>query len=398
MNSHGCETVRTSLDIIKKFRETRASAREIIRLLSRNFNLSVIIFRFSNLKTGYKWKEELINTSAVSSSKKINFRMELEYFEIIWKISGELSDNQELLTSILEILTNNLVYFKFPTRRTNIRNLNPSLISVSPASKKLLENIDYWSKTVKALLLIGENGSGKQYVAELVHNNSPAALNSFYTYKSRTDLKIHPGETGTMYIPDWSNQDEQELQDIFRFSLNNELRIIASCPEPVISGKAINKWRKLTEKTGIYGFIPPLRERIEDIPLLAGIFLEQMSKMNNYPAPDISPDALDALRSYKWPGNAEELKNVMFTLLLRENFNTIITYNDLPPFIKGSLTNSATKEITINSIEKDLLTNELIKQNGNMTKTALKLGLTPRQIYWRVKKYKLNPSEFKKNH
>jgi len=398
MNSPCCETARISLDIIKKFKDTRASAREIIRLLSRNFNLSVIIFRFSNLKTGYKWKEELFNTSAVSNSKKINFHMETEHFEVFWEISGDISNNQELLTSVLEILSNNLIYFKIPTRRTNIKNLNPSWISVSPASKKILQDIEYWSNTLKPLLLIGENGSGKQYVAELVHNSSPAALNSFFTYGNIQDPKIPAGETGTIYISGWNNMEEGELQSLFNFSKKNELRIIAACPDPVISGNAIDKWKKLTENTGIYGFIPPLRDRVEDIPLLTGIFIEQLSKINNYPPPDISQDALDALRSYNWPGNAEELKNVIFRLILEKNLNTLITYNDLPPFIKGSSTNSRTNEKTINSMEKELLINELIKHNGNMTKTAARLGLTPRQIYWRVKKYKLNPSEFKKNH
>jgi DNA-binding NtrC family response regulator len=152
-------------------------------------------------------------------------------------------------------------------------------------------------------------------------------------------------------------------------------------------------------KTGGRGsilVIPPLRNRKEDIPILAGRFLEQLTDESGYPVPDLSATAVEALSNYCWPGNVRELKVVM-SWALEKGVTARIGVDELPPAIRGALQKSPESSFParLAALEYEALKEELSRQRGNMTKTARALGLTPRQVSWRVRKYGIEPRDFK---
>ena len=146
--------------------------------------------------------------------------------------------------------------------------------------------------------------------------------------------------------------------------------------------------------------VPALRERIEDIPLLAGYFLNKTAAAAGRRTPEISPTAVEALRCYPWPGNIRELEESIFRALgILPMENSRLSIGDLPPAVRGSLARPAEPSFPerLVALEYEAIKEELRRQRGNMTRTAQALGLTPRQISWRLKKYGINPREFKQS-
>ena len=142
--------------------------------------------------------------------------------------------------------------------------------------------------------------------------------------------------------------------------------------------------------------IPPLRERPEDIPLLARHFLEHFSVDFKKPLPQLRPDAERLLMQYQWPGNVRELRNVIErSMILVEDGE--LTPADLPPEIAG---HGASHEaprfrlplpgIVLEDVEKDFVRQALELTHGNQTRAAHLLGLTRDELRYRAKKFELN--------
>ena len=135
---------------------------------------------------------------------------------------------------------------------------------------------------------------------------------------------------------------------------------------------------------------------MEDIPFLAGRFLEQLTAGTGFPVPEISPSAVEALSIYTWPGNVRELKESMAWALERTD-GSRIEVNNLPPAVRGAVGTHPERSFPqrMVTLEYEALKEELSRQHGNITRTARALGLTPRQVSWRVRKYGINTREFK---
>jgi DNA-binding NtrC family response regulator len=132
-------------------------------------------------------------------------------------------------------------------------------------------------------------------------------------------------------------------------------------------------------------FLPPLRDRKEDIPDLVGHFLEEQNAEANL----IGPKTMTFLIDYDWPGNIRELENVFRRALIMsggENIKTI----DLPPHIRGEaempLPGNVDDIPTLDEMEKLMIRRALDKANGNKTTAAKLLGITRRQLYSRMER------------
>ena len=144
--------------------------------------------------------------------------------------------------------------------------------------------------------------------------------------------------------------------------------------------------------------VPPLRERREDIPALAGIFLEESTAPRGMRTPGIVPAAVTVLRTYAWPGNVPELRTAVLRALESPGGPVgEIGVDRLPPEIRGAVLSSGETSFPeqLIALEYEALKKELARQRGNMTRTARALGLTPRQVSWRVRKYGIDPRDFK---
>ncbi len=139
--------------------------------------------------------------------------------------------------------------------------------------------------------------------------------------------------------------------------------------------------------------LPPLRERKEDIPLLAAHFLDKFSKQENKNIEGIAPDAMELLMNYSWPGNVRELENAIERAVLLASTNEI-TPKDLPQNVRAIGERKVyEKESTLSSwiekLEEEALRQALLECEGNISKTAKKLGIGRATIYRKAKKYGL---------
>jgi len=139
--------------------------------------------------------------------------------------------------------------------------------------------------------------------------------------------------------------------------------------------------------------LPPLREKKEDIPLLAAFFLNKYSENENKKIEGISPDALELLMAYNWPGNVRELENAIERAIVLASTNEI-NARDLPPAVssigeKKIYESDNTLSNWIEKLEQEALTQALLENEGNISKTAKKLGIGRATIYRKAKKYGL---------
>ena len=144
--------------------------------------------------------------------------------------------------------------------------------------------------------------------------------------------------------------------------------------------------------------VPPLRERKTDIPLLADYFVEKFSKANMKEVVRISTPAIDMLMSYHWPGNVRELENCMERAVLLSSDKVIYSHH-LPPTLQTAQASGTTQggalDITLDSMERELLVDALKTAGGNKAKAARALGISERVIGLRVKKHQIEPKRFR---
>jgi DNA-binding NtrC family response regulator len=131
--------------------------------------------------------------------------------------------------------------------------------------------------------------------------------------------------------------------------------------------------------------LPPLRERITDVPLLAEQFLEELSHVTGRPPVSLADEARDALMAYSWPGNVRELRNALERAAILSD-DGVIERRDLSLQTK---TASASAPNDLSAIERQTIENVLDQVDGNKAKAARQLGLTRSQLYMRLRKYGL---------
>lgn len=146
-------------------------------------------------------------------------------------------------------------------------------------------------------------------------------------------------------------------------------------------------------------FVPALRERINDIPVLANHFIEKFNKRHGKNIKRITSMAIDMLMVYHWPGNIRELENCMERACILCNDNVIRAHN-LPPTLQTAVssrtTEAGTLEMILEKHEKQLIMDALVSTKGNMAKAASLLGITERMMGIRIKKYDIDSRRFKK--
>jgi Nif-specific regulatory protein len=145
-------------------------------------------------------------------------------------------------------------------------------------------------------------------------------------------------------------------------------------------------------------FIPSLRERRNDIPMLVDHFIEKFNKRNNAKIKRITTSALNMLMIYSWPGNIRELENCVERACILTQDNVIHSYN-LPPSLQtADSTNTGARgglTYTVEQVEKQLIREALTTTNGNIAKAAEHLKVTERMLGTRIKKYEIDAWRFK---
>jgi Nif-specific regulatory protein len=146
-------------------------------------------------------------------------------------------------------------------------------------------------------------------------------------------------------------------------------------------------------------FLPALRERINDIPVLVDHFIQKCNELNMTNIRRISSSAIDMLMVYHWPGNIRELENCIERAAIMSTDGVIRSHN-LPPTLQTAQSSGTENKGTLYSImervEKQLIVDALTSSLGNINKAALMLGITERIMGLRIKKYDLETKKYKK--
>ena len=384
--------------IISSCPEARICARQLLLWLAETLEVSSIEIGFLDEETPYSWTEQVdrIGPSLPTPGDAECWKHPFPAGSSYWLLAGFRGSRKELgiLLNLLAeqwIRVNKIGVLERSSKRilsrpSPERYVNPSWIAVSQAARKIHSQLLEQSCTTQPLLLLGENGSGKKYLASLIHNNGPNPSEPISEPES-TD------NSGTLYVPDWHLLGESERE---RF-ISDKRRLIASASPGENTEPLCKSWYKRTGDQRSIIKILTLKEHTEDIPMLAGRFLELITRNSGLPVPSISPTAIEALRAYSWPGNIRELKETMAWSLEKYD-GSCIRLGDLPPAVRGavSLPQTSAYPGRIAALEYEALTEELSRQKGFVSRTARSLGLSPRQVSWRIKKYGIDPRDFKR--
>jgi len=298
-----------------------------------------------------------------------------------------------------------------------------NIIGQSEAMQKVYQMVEKVAPSDATVLIRGESGTGKELVAQAIHQNSQRKNEPFiavncgalpeslleselfghekgaFTGADKQKLgRFELASSGTMFLDEIGDITQPIQIKLLRVLQTKEIVRLGGQKTISIKARTIaatNRDLEEAMKTGAFRedlyyrinvfpiFIPPLRERKEDIPDLVAHFL----KKNKAPAEKIDGAAIKLLMKYHWQGNVRELENVIERSLILAG-NDVITPEVLPPHIRGEVETerSVSLEIpddglSIEDVERNLIHNALKKANGNKSNAAKLLGITRRRLY-----------------
>ena len=308
-----------------------------------------------------------------------------------------------------------------------------NIIGKTPAMQEVFSLIRRVSKTDANILVLGESGTGKELVARAIHYTSlradkpfipidcttiPAELmeselfgyekGAFTCADERKLGLIEMAQGGTTFFDEIGDLDFALQKKLLRFLQEKEIRRIAGKEKITVDVRVLSATNRDIESSLESGEfradlfyrlnvitiqIPPLRERLDDIPLLANHYFEYFRKKNKKDIREIDQDAMNALMSYDWPGNVRELENMMERAVILCQFDTI-NIECLPKKMKmfAGEEYPEVKEFNLPEIEKRTIVKALDKASWNQSKAARLLGISRKQLRTKMKNLDLLPA------
>jgi two-component system response regulator HydG len=303
--------------------------------------------------------------------------------------------------------------------------LSEFVIGSSPAMQELQTNIQRVAATDASVLILGENGTGKEVVAREIHRMSRRSGKIFqmvdmttltdtlfeselFGHKkgaftdAKTDRKgrFESADGGTLFLDEIGNLpphlQAKLLTALQRRSvvpvgsnaeINFDVRLITATNAPLPEMAEQGKFRQdlLYRINTITLYVPPLRERGDDTITLAEHFLSRYASKYDRPTPSLPAETRDALKSYRWPGNVRELQHTMEKAVILGSGDSLkISELNLSTSSKPLAMNQTR---TLEEIERDALISALQANQGNILQAAKSLGITRQTLYNKMKKY-----------
>lgn len=309
-----------------------------------------------------------------------------------------------------------------------------NLIGESSALHRILDTIQQVAPTRATVLIQGESGTGKELIARAIHNLSNrnktrfVALNcsafspqlieselfghekgAFTGASERRIGRIEQAAGGTLFLDEIGEIDGNVQVKLLRAldpgvfervggnqTIKTDIRLIAATNRDLTLLVTEKKFREdLYYRLNVVQIrVPPLRERKEDIPLLANAFLREISQRDSKPYRPLSPEAMDALLRYDWPGNIRELKGAIDSGVTLATGNQI-TFQDLPLTVAQAQFGTSAHlgenvgQMNLHNNEMRLIVRALEETRGNRTEAAKKLGISRRTLHRRLKELNL---------
>ena len=315
------------------------------------------------------------------------------------------------------------------------------IIGSSSAMKKLLEMLVMVAPSDATALIAGESGTGKELIARAIHANSRrgkgpfvavncAALSenlleselfghekgAFTGADRRREGHFSHADGGTLFLDEIGEISVAMQVKLLRVIQEREFQRVGGDQNIRVDVRLVAATNKDLEKEVEAGnfrqdlffrlnvvtlVMPPLRERVEDIPLLAAHFLTVFAQKNNKPIKGFTPTAMDCLLKHAWPGNVRELENVVeraVVLLVgdyiseRELPSSLVPADAATPKTSGAPSISLAS-ISLDDLEKRAILETLAACGGNKSETARRLGVTRKTLHAKLARYGLAGQE-----
>ena len=291
----------------------------------------------------------------------------------------------------------------------------------------MFETIVDVAQSDATVLITGETGTGKELVARAIHAQSPRCYGPFiaincgaftehlleselfghekgaftdakYTKKGRLEM----ADAGTLFFDEVGDISIKMQIDLLRVlethefsrvggtvTLHSDFRVIAATHQDLQEAIQKKTFRQdlFYRLNVVHLQVPPLREREEDIPILAHHFLRRFATETNKKIDSIHPAALEAMRRYSWPGNVRELENAIERAVVVEKGRQIKPA-DLP-FVTPESEESKMGRFSLEEMERQHIARVLSAEGGNISATAAVLGINRTTLYHKIKKYQL---------
>lgn len=311
-----------------------------------------------------------------------------------------------VLEKLILLINNAINYYKAINENKYLKKEQEKdlqVITRSPKVQKILSQIEALANSKMTVIFIGEEGTGKSFFAQLLHNSirSPHGrfieLNALQNYdKTSFAEKMSLALGGTLYVKNFTHLTEEARNYIL--SKLEELRLVfsttKSIDEDVRNGEISKTF--LFNINATYLSIPPIRERKEDIPLFVDFFTNKFSIIYNKRI-RFSDEALKTLVNYQWIGNIKELKNFIEHIFITFDAE-VVTHRDLPDYIMRNCKLSIISEKlfqhnllseAMKLFEKEFIKIKLIESCGSVKKTAEIIGIPQKICLEKIKEYQL---------
>jgi two-component system nitrogen regulation response regulator NtrX len=335
---------------------------------------------------------------------------------------------------ILLVIRNGLERVKLVRENIDLRQkvqAQTAIIGEHPDMKSIMETLAKVAPTNARVLILGENGTGKELVARSIHEMSERAGEAFVEVNcaaipeelieselfghekgaftgavSRRIGKFEHADGGTLFLDEVGDMSHGAQAKVLRVlqesqfervggteTMKVDVRVIAATNKDLTKEVESGRFRDdLYYRLNVVPVvIPPLRERLSDLSLLVDHFLKQTATELGQRPKKVTKRAMDALREYNWPGNIRELRNLVERLVILTQGPTIDLANlpDLGP--SKSVEQTYFEKTSYNdfreAMEKDFFVQKLKTYGYNVSKTARKLGMQRSNLYKKLEKY-----------
>lgn len=320
-------------------------------------------------------------------------------------------------------------------------------------NKELKKTVDFAHKVAlnnSSVLLLGETGTGKELFAQSIHNasrfsNGPfiavncAAIPSTlvesilfgtsegaFTGAKNTKGLLHQAHNGTLFLDEINSMDLDVQSKLLRFLQDKIIRSLGDHKQTQIHCRIISAINKSIEgeidsgniRSDLYYRlstvtirIPPLSQRMDDIPILSNFFINKYKSEFHSSAEKIDPLLIESFMHYNWPGNIRELEHVIESAMnMISSDEKVLTQKHLSTYLQQRIlsidtcdkknspnfifSNKKKLHEILDDIERQVIIERLSKNQGNITQTAEDLGLFRQALQYRIKKYKIEKSEY----
>ncbi len=324
----------------------------------------------------------------------------------------------------LELDSHRSIMTKAPQKRSNFNDI----ITASPVMYKVFELVDIFAPTNEMVLITGETGTGKDLIAKKIHELSPRRNNTYVvvnlasispslfeselfghergSFTGATNEKIGYFEAangGTIFL-DEIGELSKELQgkllrtiqynEIYRIGSSKpiqlDIRIVAATNKNLVEAVNEKEFRADLYYRLNRGLIqlPLLKDRGDDVILLANYFLKLSNTTYKKGVPGFAPGAIEELKSYDFPGNVRELENTIYNTVAKNKDNQPVTSLELPVnnLRSGTVEKAGRKLMSIDQAVEEHIKFVLDNAGGSVQKAALILGVSERTLQRRLQK------------